>query len=196
MLGLPAGVRLDLGATAKGVGSDRAARAARSASAKPGGILVSLGGDIAVAGTPPRAGWPITVADAPELAGAPGGQLVRIARGGIATSSISCRQWRRGGQALHHIVDPRTGMPATGPWRTVTAAAATCADANAATTAAIVAGEQAERLLAAAALPARLVAHDGTVRVLCGWPAADGEPVPVLQASHVYRGGRPAGGTR
>ena len=59
LLRLPPGVRLDLGATAKGVGSDRAVRAVMSATGHQGGVLVSLGGDIAVAGTPPRDGWPI-----------------------------------------------------------------------------------------------------------------------------------------
>lgn len=186
MLRIPPGVRLDLGATAKGLGSDRAARAAMSASAHNGGVLVSLGGDIAVAGTPPRDGWPVTVAEDP--ADPAGAQLVRLPRGAIATSSVRCREWQRAGQALHHIVDPRTGMPADGPWRTVTAAAATCADANAATTAAIVAGEQAGPWLAAAGLPARLVAHDGTVLRLGGWPDADGAPVPVPHDSQVYRG--------
>ena len=53
LLRLPPGVRLDLGATAKGVGSDRAVRAVMSATGHKGGVLVSLGGDIAVAGTPP-----------------------------------------------------------------------------------------------------------------------------------------------
>ena len=65
VLGLPAGVRLDLGATAKGLGSDRAAAAAYRASGR-GGILVSLGGDIAVAGQPPVGGWPVAVADSSD----------------------------------------------------------------------------------------------------------------------------------
>jgi thiamine biosynthesis lipoprotein ApbE len=187
MMRVPAGVRLDLGATAKGVGSDRAAQAALSAGPLAGGVLVSLGGDISVTGTPPRDGWPVTVAEVPGPAGSPGGQLVRLPRGAIATSSTSCRQWRQAGQELHHIVDPRTGMPADGPWRTVTAVAATCADANAATTAAIVAGEHAERWLDAVGLPARLVARDGRVCYLGGWPDADGATAPVPIGSHVYR---------
>ena len=58
-------------------------------------------------------------------------------------------------------------------------AAATCADANAAATAAIVAGAQAEDWLAAAGLPARLAGQDGRIRRIGGWPGADGEPVPV-----------------
>ena len=50
LLRLPPGIRLDLGATAKGVGADRAVRAVMSATGRHGGVLVSLGGDIAVAG--------------------------------------------------------------------------------------------------------------------------------------------------
>ena len=61
LLRLPPGIRLDLGATAKGVGADRAVRAVMSANGSAGGVLVSLGGDIAVAGTSPRDGWPVTV---------------------------------------------------------------------------------------------------------------------------------------
>jgi thiamine biosynthesis lipoprotein len=199
MLALPAGVRLDLGATAKGLGSDRAVRAAmsasaQSASAQAGGVLVSLGGDIAVGGTPPRDGWPVTVSDGPD--GSSNAQLVRLLRGAVATSSITCRSWRRAGQVLHHIVDPCTGLSADGPWRTVSAAAATCADANAATTAAIVAGEQAEQWLATTCLPARLVAHDGTVRRLGGWPAAAGATLPIPPGSHVYGGAARPGGVR
>ena len=188
MLRLPPGIRLDLGATAKGVGSDRAVRAVMSATGYQGGVLVSLGGDIAVAGTPPRGGWPVTVAEEPDQPG----QLVRLAAGAVATSSVTVRRWRRGGAVLHHIVDPRTGRPADGPWRSATVAAATCADANAASTAAIVAGAAAEDWLASAGLPARLTGHDGRVRGLNGWPgpqAAAGAPVPVPRGSHVYAGG-------
>ena len=185
-LRLPAGVRLDLGATAKGLGSDRAARAA-AACVPGGGVLVSLGGDIAVAGEAPwaagrclsrraRAARPRTCRARPgracARAGSPPGQLVRLAAGALATSSIRCRQWRRGGRTLHHIVDPRTGLPAAGPWRTVSVAAANCAEANAAATAAIVAGDQATGWLTAQGLPARLVAHDGSVRYVGGWPAS------------------------
>ena len=189
LLRLPRGIRLDLGATAKGLGADRAVRAAMDASGRHGGVLVSLGGDIAVAGTPPRDGWPVTVAEEPDPDGAPRGQLVRLRAGAVATSSVTVRKWHCGGTALHHIVDPRTGWPADGPWRTATVAAATCADANAASTAAIVAGAAAEDWLVTADLPSRLTGHDGRVRDLNGWPAATGAPVPVPAGSHVYAGG-------
>jgi len=196
LLRLPPGVRLDLGATAKGVGSDRAVRAVMSATGQAGGVLVSLGGDIAVAGTPPRAGWPVTVAEAPYHAGPPQPQLVRLTGGAVATSSVTCRQWRRGGTTLHHIVDPCTGRPADGPWRTVSVAAATCADANAAATAAIVAGWRAVSWLTREGLPARLVGHNGEVRRLGGWPAVSGSPIPVVPGTHVYAGARRSGGAR
>jgi len=188
VLRLPPGVRLDLGATAKGLGSDRAVRAAMSANQQGGGVLVSLGGDIAVDGQPPRDGWPILVADEPDPGGSARTQEVRLATGAVATSSIACRQWRRAGREMHHIVDPRTGLPADAPWRTVSVAAATCADANAASTAAVVAGDHAEDWLAQARVPARLVSRDGEVRYLGGWPASDGEPLVISSPGHVYGG--------
>jgi thiamine biosynthesis lipoprotein len=184
---VPSGVCLDLGATAKGLGSDRAAATAWRA-AGGGGVLVSLGGDIAVAGEPPGGGWPIMVADssgAPASTGArtragAGGarQLVRLVAGAVATSSVTTRQWQQHGRPVHHIVDPRTGRPARGPWRTVSVAASSCALANAAATAAIVAGGRAEAWLSARGLPARLVTHDDTVYRLNGWPAAEGGVLP------------------
>jgi len=185
LLRRPAGVLLDLGATAKGLGSDRAVRASMRACGQVGGVLVSLGGDLAVAGTPPRGGWPVTVAD---QTAAPGAQLVRLPGGAIATSSVTCRAWQRAGQVLHHIVDPRTGRPANGRWLMASVAAATCADANAAATAAIVAGAGAEGWLGRADLPARLVGRDGRVHCVGGWPAGDGEPVPIPAGTHVYSG--------
>jgi len=191
LLRLPAGVLLDLGATAKGLGSDRAARAVQAATGNSGGVLVSLGGDVAIGGGPPAGGWPILVADGPGPA-----QPVRLARGGVATSSISCRQWRRAGRPMHHIVDPRTGLPADGPWQTVSVAAATCADANAAATAAVVAGDQAVPWLAAAGLPARLVDHGGGVCHTSGWPEAAGGRLEPPAASHVYLGAGPVGAVR
>jgi thiamine biosynthesis lipoprotein len=177
LLRLPAGIRLDLGATGKGLGADRAAAAAWRASGR-GGVLVGLGGDIAVAGQPPPGGWPVAVADSSLPGEAPAGQVIRLAAWAVATSSVTCRQWRRGGQRLHHIVDPRTGYPAAGPWRTVSVAAPRCAAANAAATAAIVAGPDAPAWLAGTGLPARLVGHDDGVLLLGGWPGGDGGALP------------------
>ncbi len=71
---------------------------------------------------------------------------------------------------MHHIVDPATGLSAPVFWRTVTTTAATCVQANAASTAAIVLGERAIDWLEGIGLPARLVHLDGTVTHTSGWP--------------------------
>ena len=171
-LTVPAGVGLDLGATVKGWAADQSA--ARLAARLGCGVLVSLGGDTAVAGQPPGDGWRIRVQDRTALPGEPPAgpsQVVAIRDGGLATSSTAARRWRRGGDVLHHILDPRTARPAAPVWRTVSVAAASCADANTAATAAIIRGRQALPWLTSLKLPARLVALDGSVRTLAGWPA-------------------------
>jgi thiamine biosynthesis lipoprotein len=171
---LPAGVELDLGSTGKGLAADLAADAALAASGHRGGVLVSLGGDIATAGLAPDGGWRIRIAeDSAEDPADEEGEVVAIPSGAVATSSTTVRRWRSTeGVTLHHIVDPWTGGPAEAPWRTATVAAASCEQANAATTAAIVLGARAEAWLAETGLPARLVARDGTVARLNGWPDA------------------------
>jgi thiamine biosynthesis lipoprotein len=169
---MPAGVQLDLGATVKGWAADRSAA---SIAGKLGcGVLVSLGGDTAVAGEPPADGWRIRIQDVTgPLEADPEGPtaVIAIRDGGLATSSTAARRWKRGGNVLHHILDPRTGLPAAPVWRTVSVAAATCADANTAATAAIIRGWQAPSWLSRLRLPSRLVETSGTVHTLAGWPA-------------------------
>ena len=162
---VPAGVVLDLGATAKAYAADRAARDAAAAAGC--GVLVSLGGDVAVAGACPPGGWTVRLAD-DSAATDPGLPSVRLRDGGLATSSTAVRRWRRGGVGLHHILDPLTGLPADSPWRTVSVAAGSCLDAQIAATATMVRGLD---WLAPTGLPARLVAVDGQVRTVGGWPA-------------------------
>ena len=164
---VPRGVQIDLGATAKALAADRAARAA--ALAAPGvGVLVSLGGDVAVAGPPPGDGWPVGIAD-DHRDGRPAATIL-LREGGLATSSVTQRRWRRGGRVMHHILDPRTGAPVAPVWRTVSVAGASCVEANTASTAAIVWGAQARRRLARAGVHARLVSADGRVETTGGWP--------------------------
>ena len=71
---------------------------------------------------------------------------------------------------MHHILDPRTGRPADSDWRTVSVAAASALDANIASTASIIRGASAAGWLTGMGLPARLVAVDGSVTTLAGWP--------------------------
>ena len=170
-LRVPEGVELDLGATGKGLAADLAAAAALEAAGPGAGVLVSLGGDIATGGVAPEGGWVIQVS---EDSGAPLGadaEAVSIGSGALATSSTTVRRWTRGGVQLHHILEPATGLPAAGPWRTASAIAGTCVDANLAATGAIVKGADAATWLETLRLPARLVDREGRVTRLGGWPA-------------------------
>jgi thiamine biosynthesis lipoprotein len=161
VLTVPDGVLLDLGATAKAVAADRAA--AVVAERLGVGVLVALGGDIATAGGAPDGGWRVLVQDRP---GDPQCTVALPAGAALATSSTVSRTW---GDGLHHILDPRTGRPASHRWRTVSVAAHTCLRANTLSTAAIVRGEGAMRLLDG--VPSRLVTRDRAVYRLGGWPA-------------------------
>jgi thiamine biosynthesis lipoprotein len=164
-LSLPAGVELDLGATAKAVAADRCAALVHEQLGT--GVLVSLGGDIATAGPTPTAGWRVLVQDRPEDRST----LVTLGPDdAVATSSTASRTWSRGGRHHHHVVDPRTGLSAETPWRSVTVAAGSCVAANTASTAGLVKGTEAVVWLTGLGLPARLVGRDGDVVTLNAWP--------------------------
>jgi thiamine biosynthesis lipoprotein len=108
---LPGGVMLDLGGIGKGLAADvlavgLVARGAVSA-------CVSLGGDIRVAGgVPDEGGWnvPVTNPLAPEAVLG----CVPLAHEAIVTSTTTIRTWRRGGNTMHHLIDPHTGLPSVG----------------------------------------------------------------------------------
>ncbi|MHA3702776.1 FAD:protein FMN transferase [Jatrophihabitans sp. YIM 134969] len=169
LLTVPAGTLLDLGATAKAATADRAAATLHTRFGC--GVLVELGGDLAVAGPAPAAdGWAVAVA---EHEGGPAEQVF-LDGGGLATSTTTVRAWRSDGVTVHHVIDPRTGLPAGGPWRTVTVAAPSALAANVASTAALVLGDGAVSWLARRDLDARLVASGGAVRTLGGWPEPGG----------------------
>src|SRR5579863_292833 len=133
--------------------------AADGASASP---MIRLPGRLAVA---------MIIGDADDHRhGEAPGQTVAIEAGGLATSSVTVRRAGTGADSVSHLIDPGTGLPVDGPWRTVSVTAATCVDANIASTAAMVLGADAVGWLEANQLPARLVAHDGSVRYVAGWP--------------------------
>ena len=162
---LPAGTTLDLGATGKAWAADRVAAAV--AGRLGCGALVSLGGDVSVRDAPEK-GFDVGIADVCGDAAAP--VAVTISSGGLATSGIGRRAWRLGNHRVHHLIDPSTGLPVHGPWRTASVAGATCVDANTASTAAMIKGAAAVEWLEKHRLPARLVAHDGSVLAVGGWP--------------------------
>jgi thiamine biosynthesis lipoprotein len=85
---------------------------------------VSAGGDLAVIGLPPdQDAWPVGIEGASQSA-------IAIRRGALATSSVLRRRWEVNGMPRHHLLDPRTGMPASGPIVQATVAASTCEQAE------------------------------------------------------------------
>jgi len=112
-----------------------------------------------------------------DTAGDPLCQVAVPAGAAVATSSTVARTWRhrvgpgQPARVVHHIVDPRTGLPAPTRWRTVTVAAATCTEANTVTTACVVRGDAALGWLRELGLPARLVDDELRVHTVKGWPA-------------------------
>jgi thiamine biosynthesis lipoprotein len=167
------GTLLDLGASAKAHAADTIA--ALLGSTLPGGFVVNLGGDLALGGVLPDDGWAVGIDDATGRTV----QVVESTGQAVATSSTQLRTWQADDGAHHHIVDPRTGRSAPVAWAQVSCAAATCLEANAASTAAIVLGVDAPEWLVAQGVPARLDALDGRVVTTPGWPA----PAPLGRAA-------------
>lgn len=97
--------------------------------------------------------------------------------GGLATSSVAQRAWRRGGAAKHHLIDPATGAPARTPWRDVTVAAETCLQADVAAKAALLLGNAGPSWLDRRGLAGRFVTRDGIVAVNESWLARVPAPV-------------------
>ena len=161
---VPPGCALDLGATAKAWAADLIATSI--AAEFDSTTVISLGGDLAVAG--PGDGWPVAISETiDDFADA---EIVHLPYGGLATSSTAARRWFRGGVIRHHLIDPRTGEPTSGRWRTVTATGATCVAANTASTAAIVLGDRAVGWLTERDIPARLVDTQGAIVRTARWP--------------------------
>ena len=159
------GVIIDLGATGKAKLSDLAAEKVLKSGVK--GVLVSCGGDIALAGEAPESGWAIRMSEDCTLNQGP---IISLFDGGLATSSTTVRKWKSGKDINNHLVNPKTGGTVNGPWRTISVAAEDCLAANTASTAAMVLGSKAVAWLEERKLPARLVAQSGEVTLMGAWP--------------------------
>ena len=129
--------------------------------------LVNAGGDLAVHGClPGGTAWPVMV----EGRAAP--QVVLLRRGALATSGIARRHWQQGQQGRHHLLDPRTGLPAQSDLWAVTVVAARCVQAEVAATAAFVLGpEEGVRFLQERGLAGWLAREDGSGQAVGAWPA-------------------------
>ncbi len=137
------GTALDLNGVVKSMAVDDAL------ALLPGDGWVSAGGDLA-------ARVPLTVY-------APGGAVVELRSGGIATSGSSRRRWIRGGALQHHLIDPRTGLPSGSCWTDVTVAAGSCVAADVAARAAFLLGADGPAWLDRVGLAGSFAAADGVV---------------------------------
>lgn len=102
----PVGTAIDPGGIGKGLAADIVIETivGEAADSPVVGALVSIGGDVAVAGLAPEGrGWFVDVLD-PSKASTT--STVRLERGAVATSSIELR--RLSGGTSHHLIDPRT----------------------------------------------------------------------------------------
>jgi FAD:protein FMN transferase len=151
LLARPSDLRLDLNGVVKALAVDDALTYVT------GTGFVSAGGDLATRG-------PVNVA-------VPGGDVVQVLEGGVATSGSVRRRWSRGGVEHHHLIDPRTGLPCRSPWTQVTVVGASCLAADVCAKAAFLLGDDGPAWLDSRALPGRFVSHD---RVHCNrsWSAA------------------------
>lgn len=145
----PDPTRLDFGATAQAMATDRAAQVGEAAGGDA--VLVALGGDIATSGAPPSGWWTVRALDPAAPAA---DWTVSMRSGGLATWSL----------------DPPSPAVDEGVWLAASVAAGSCVEAKVAAAAVIGLGVRAVGWLDEHRLAARLVGRDGTIVTLGGWP--------------------------
>jgi FAD:protein FMN transferase len=138
---LPLGLRIDLGGIAKGWIAEKAAQhLVRNAYS----CLVDAGGDLFTIGLPSSEKfWRVALEDpfdpAHDLT------VLAVGPGAVATSTIAKRSWRQNGKERHHIIDPRTALPAQPAWVSVSVMCAHAAQAEVLAKALLIGGPPAAR---------------------------------------------------
>jgi FAD:protein FMN transferase len=161
---LPPGVNVEFGGIAKGMAVDAALEGLRQEGIHT--ALVNAGGDLAVLGVPQQEKqWPI------EVQGTTHSWVIPLHHGAFATSGVARRRWQQGAYMRHHLIDPRTGLPAQSGLWSVTVAAAGCEQAEVAAKVAFLLGaEQGSEFLRRHSLAGLLVQEDGTWVTVGPWP--------------------------
>jgi FAD:protein FMN transferase len=161
---LPAGIKLDFGGIAKGMAVDAALENLYQNAISS--ALVNAGGDLSVLGLPPSAEqWIVAVPGLKQYWSIP------LHHGSIATSGIAHRHWRQGNILRHHILDPRTGLPAKNDLWSVTVVADRCEQAEVAAKVAFILGSKSGvDFLRKHNIAGLLVHEDGTWETVDPWP--------------------------
>ena len=162
---LPAGIKLDFGGIAKGMAVDAALESLRQNGVSH--AMVNAGGDLAVLGLPPADDkWPIAVPGREQFWSLP------LHHGAVATSGIARRHWWQGNTLRHHLLDPRTGLPAQSDLWSVTVVTDRCEQAEVAAKVAFILGSrQGADFLRRHRIAGLLVREDGTWETVEPWPA-------------------------
>lgn len=170
---LPSGTVLDAGGIGKGLAADRVVKGLIDAGVA--GAMVSIGGDLRVAGVGPHDGaWIIGVGDAFDQTDSPSevAQLA-LADAGVATSGTMRRAWRDvAGNEAHHLLDPTTGRPLQGVAQ-ATVVAGTAAWAEVYTKMLMMRGVVALEALNELGLGARVVVSDGVAHCNSVWSSLE-----------------------
>ncbi len=98
----------DAGGIGKGFAADLVANEIIAEGA--GGVLVNVGGDMRMIGTPPDGEFWAVELDEPSAPGAPR-LTIAMKEGAVATSTPTRRRWQKNGQQQHHLIDPDTLRP-------------------------------------------------------------------------------------
>jgi thiamine biosynthesis lipoprotein len=161
---LPPDVSIEFGGIAKGMAVDAALEALHQEGIDT--ALVNAGGDLAVLGVPLQENqWPI------EILGKTRSWVIPLHHGAFATSGVARRHWQQGAYMRHHLIDPRTGLPAQSGLWSVTVAAARCEQAEVAAKVAFLLGvEQGHEFLQRHSLAGLFVQEDGTWMTVGSWP--------------------------
>ncbi|MBV8085845.1 MAG: FAD:protein FMN transferase [Chloroflexi bacterium] len=105
---LPASSAVDLGGIAKGWTVDKAGERLLGFAS----FAVDAGGDLRVQGTQ-EDGSPWTIGVQNPFDPENDALVLTLRDGAVATSTTARRNWLQAGERRHHIIDPRTGAPAT-----------------------------------------------------------------------------------
>ncbi len=161
---LPAGIKLDFGGIAKGMAVDAVLEKLYQSGISS--ALVNAGGDLSVLGLPPS--------DEQWLVAVPGQKhywTIPLHHGSIATSGIAHRHWRQGNILRHHILDPRTGLPAQSDLWSVTVVADRSEQAEVAAKVTFILGSKSGAdFLSRHRIAGLLVHEDGTWETVEPWP--------------------------
>ncbi len=162
---LPIGIKLDFGGIAKGMAVDAALENLHLNGVHA--ALVNAGGDLAVLGLPPAAEhWQLAVPGRKRF------WTIPLRQGAVATSGIAHRHWWQGQTLRHHLLDPRTGLPAQSDLWSVTVVADRCEQGEVAAKVAFILGSKpGADFLRRHRIAGLLVREDGTWETVEPWPA-------------------------